>query len=99
MGVTAFIKGLKRHVEPTDFDLGLDLGAGHAQIPISAPQPATGNRYLADRGLALSFLRSIYQPLKRHYEWFRRTQRGQLKQYGRKARSRTEAYRWRGRSE
>ena len=99
MAVTAFIKRLKRHVEPTDFDLGLDLGAGHAQIPISAPQLATGNRYLTDRGLALSFLRSIYQPLKRHYEWFRRTQRGQLKQYGRKARSRTEAYRWRGRSE
>jgi mannosyl-oligosaccharide glucosidase len=99
MAVTAFIKRLKRQAEPTDFDLGLDFGAGHAQIPISASQPATGNRYLADQGLALSFLRTLYEPLKRHYEWFRRTQRGQLKQYGRKARSRTEAYRWRGRSE
>ena len=99
MAVTAFIKRLKRHTEPTAFDLGLDFGAGHAQIPISTSQAATGNRYLADRGLALSFLQTIYQPLKRHYEWFRRTQRGQLKQYGRKARSRTEAYRWRGRSE
>jgi len=44
-------------------------------------------------------LNSIYPALKRHYDWFRRTQRGVIKQYGRKARSRTEAYRWRGRSE
>ncbi|KAI0255396.1 glycoside hydrolase [Lactifluus subvellereus] len=57
----------------------------------------------SDLDLGLGFgtgsTQSIYEPLKRHYEWFRRTQRGQLKQYGRKARSRTEAYRWRGRSE
>jgi mannosyl-oligosaccharide glucosidase len=99
MVVTAFIKRLKRHAGPTDSDLGLDFGAGGPQIPLSTSQPATGNHYLADQGLAQSFLQSIYQPLKRHYEWFRRTQRGPLKQYGRKARSRTEAYRWRGRSE
>lgn len=99
MAVTAFIRRLKRHAGPSVSDLGLDLGTGGPQIPLSTPEPATGSRYLADRGLALSFLQSIYPPLKRHYEWFRRTQRGQLKQYGRKARSRTEAYRWRGRSE
>jgi mannosyl-oligosaccharide glucosidase len=99
MAVTAFIKRLKRHAGPTEMDLGLDFGTGGSQIPLSTAQSATGSRHLVDQGLALSFLQSIYQPLKRHYEWFRRTQRGQLKQYGRKARSRTEAYRWRGRSE
>ena len=46
-----------------------------------------------------AYLRSIYGQLKKHYHWFRRTQRGQVKQYSRAARSRTEAYRWRGRSE
>ena len=99
MAVTAFIKRLKRHGGPTDMELGLGLGTGGLQIPFSTSQPSNSDRYLDDQGLALSFLQSIYQPLKRHYEWFRRTQRGQIKQYGRKARSRTEAYRWRGRSE
>ncbi|KAF8270316.1 glycoside hydrolase [Lactarius quietus] len=88
MAVTAFIKRLSRHAGPTDQDLGLDFATGGSQVPLVAPPTSHGNRYLEDRSLALSFLQSIYQPLKRHYEWFKRTQRGQLKQYGRKARSR-----------
>lgn len=99
MAVTAFIKRLRRHAGPTDQELGLDFATGGPQVPLAVSQSSRGSRYLEDRSLGISFLRSIYQPLKRHYEWFRRTQRGQLKQYGRKARSRTEAYRWRGRSE
>ncbi|SRR6266849_6290272 len=98
MAITAFIKRLRRRAGPTDQDLGLDFGTGGFQTPLSTPRSSKGNRYL-DRDLALSYMQSMYQPLKRHYEWFRRSQRGQLKQYGRKARSRTEAYRWRGRSE
>lgn len=43
-------------------------------------------------------LESLYTYWKRHYEWFRRTQRGQIRQWGREATSRYEAYRWRGRS-
>lgn len=42
-------------------------------------------------------LASLYEPWRRHYHWFRRTQRGQIKQWDRSATSR-EAYRWRGRS-
>ena len=93
MAVTAFIQRLRHHAGPTDQDLGLDFGLGSLQLPLSTSQPSIGNQYLENRDLALSFLQSIYPPLKRHYEWFGRTQRGQLKQYGRKARSRTEAYR------
>lgn len=55
--------------------------------------------HLEDQELARKYLNAIYDRLRRHYDWFRRTQRGQIKQYGRKARSRTEGYRWRGRSE
>ncbi|KAI0262885.1 glycoside hydrolase [Gloeopeniophorella convolvens] len=99
MAVTAFIKRLGRNSGPTDRELGLDFAVGDSQAPLSGAPSSQGSHYLEDRELALSFLKSIYEPLKRHYEWFRRTQRGQLKQYGRKARSRTEAYRWRGRSE
>ena len=101
MAVTAFIDRLKKHSGgPSAQDLGLDFGMS-AQVPMGAESTETiaRSQYLEDTGLALSYLKSIYKPLKRHYDWFRRTQRGQIKQYARKARSRTEAYRWRGRSE
>jgi mannosyl-oligosaccharide glucosidase len=96
VAVTAFISRVKEAAAgngPSDQELGMDTGA---QIPMTGFTSANG--YL-DPETALPFLQSIYQPLKRHYEWFRRTQRGQIKQYARKARSRTEAYRWRGRTQ
>ncbi|KAI0646820.1 glycoside hydrolase [Trametes meyenii] len=101
MAVTAFINRLRAQKGPSELDLGLDYGVGlGGQVPLASDAPATpGRRFLDEPELALDYLRSIYKPLKRHYEWFRRTQRGQIKQYGRKARSRTEAYRWRGRSQ
>ncbi|SCZ88804.1 BZ3500_MvSof-1268-A1-R1_Chr2-1g04647 [Microbotryum saponariae] len=48
--------------------------------------------------VARKFLASIYPKLRLHYEWFRSTQRGQIREYDREARSSTEAYRWRGRT-
>ncbi|THH33902.1 hypothetical protein EUX98_g303 [Antrodiella citrinella] len=99
MAVTAFIGRLKdRQREPSAQDLGLDFGMGYAQVPLGQVLTTAHSRYLEDPEMALEYLKSIYQPLKRHYDWFRKTQRGHIKQYGRKARSRTEAYRWRGRS-
>ena len=99
MAVTAFIHRLKSSGGLTDADLGMDMGMG-TQVPMTdSLSTHPGSKLLTDRALATSYLKSIYAPLKRHYDWFRRTQRGQIKQYGRKARSRTEAYRWRGRSE
>ncbi|KAJ6513917.1 glycoside hydrolase [Mycena vitilis] len=103
MAVTAFIARVKRAAAssgPSDQDLGMDFGMGGAQEPLSGPvEHGTGSEYIQSPELALAFLKSIYTPLKRHYDWFRRTQRGQIKQYARVARSRTEGYRWRGRSE
>ncbi|KAI9656367.1 MAG: Processing alpha glucosidase I [Alyxoria varia] len=43
-------------------------------------------------------LRSMYPLLKRNYHWYRKTQRGDLKSYDRKATSPKEGYRWRGRT-
>lgn len=103
MAVTAFIDRLQRSQNgPTSEDLGLDMGGLglDGQVPIAEPvEHDVRSRHLEDPEVALSYLKSIYKPLKRHYDWFRRTQRGQIKQYGRKARSRSEAYRWRGRSQ
>ena len=98
MAVTAFIERLKNYKSgPSNADLGLGFDT---QIVLEeSDTSSTGDLYLKNPELALEFLRSIYPKLKKHYDWFRRTQRGQIKQYGRQARSRTEAYRWRGRSE
>ncbi|KAG6115979.1 hypothetical protein E4U13_002218 [Claviceps humidiphila] len=49
--------------------------------------------------LGEDFLRQMYPLLRRQYDWFRKTQRGEIKGYGREAYSSKEAYRWRGRSE
>ena len=109
MAVTAFIDRVKTASANhglSDQDLGLGgvgMSVGDLQVPLmGAPLHHSGaveNRHVHNVELAHSFLKSIYKPLKRHYDWFRRTQRGQIKQYARKARSRTEGYRWRGRSQ
>lgn len=75
-----------------------NLGMGDAQVPLFMSESSSPNSFEPSADEAMTYLKSIYSPLKRHYDWFRRTQRGQIKQYSRKARSRTEAYRWRGRS-
>ncbi|KAJ3808205.1 glycoside hydrolase [Lentinula lateritia] len=99
VAVTAFINRVKTgSLGPSDADLGMDFGMGSSQTPLTEVKIEPGNRSL-DPEVATAFLKGIYKPLKRHYDWFRRTQRGQIKQYARKARSRTEAYRWRGRSD
>lgn len=101
IAVTAFIDRLLRH-EAGSGPSAEDLGMGNTQKPLAASTPQYGssdaNYYLKNHDAAISYLRSIYPPLRRHYDWFRTTQRGQIKAYARKARSRTEAYRWRGRS-
>ncbi|KAF7322776.1 Mannosyl-oligosaccharide glucosidase [Mycena chlorophos] len=100
MAVTAYIARVKKAVEssgPSNQDLGMDVGS-QTVFSSETPELGVGSENL-DPEKALTFLKSIYAPLKRHYDWFRLTQRGQIKQYARAARSRTEGYRWRGRSE
>ncbi|KAI7389565.1 glycoside hydrolase, partial [Hortaea werneckii] len=46
-----------------------------------------------------SFLRKLYPQLQKNFEWYKKTQSGDLKSYDRPASSSKEAYRWRGRSE
>lgn len=49
--------------------------------------------------LGEDFLRKIYPLLMRQYQWFRSSQKGDIKTYDREAFSSREAYRWRGRTE
>jgi len=94
MAVIAFIDRLRAAGNGLESQLGVD--------PMSAQQPLThdpNTSVLLQPDNARDYLRSIYPAIRRHYEWFRRTQRGQIKQWGREASSRTEGYRWRGRTE
>jgi mannosyl-oligosaccharide glucosidase len=53
---------------------------------------------LLDKETAKAYLQNLYPLLVRNYEWFRRTQKGDLKSYDREAFSQREGYRWRGRT-
>lgn len=55
--------------------------------------------HLENAELGEAYLRKVYPLLMRQYQWFRRTQKGDIKTYDREAFSTREAYRWRGRSE
>ena len=55
-------------------------------------------RYLDNPTLAKHYLQQLYPLLQRHYQWFRRTQAGDIKTWDRQAFSMKEGYRWRGRT-
>jgi len=48
--------------------------------------------------VGLEYLRRLYPLLRRQFDWFRKTQAGDIKSYDREAYSTKEAYRWRGRT-
>lgn len=49
--------------------------------------------------LLIEYARQIYPKIKKHYEWFRRTQKGEIEEFERSPYSLDEAYRWIGRTE
>ncbi|CAB4480583.1 glycoside hydrolase [Rhizophagus irregularis] len=76
-------------------DIGEQIFSDHI---LSTTDPTIiSSRFMLDKKLANDFLKEIYPKLKLNYKWFRRTQWGEVKEWGRRARSR-EAYRWRGRT-
>ncbi|KAK4048339.1 Processing alpha glucosidase I [Microbotryomycetes sp. JL201] len=89
--VTAYISRLRKAGKSL-----ADLEQVETLSEVSAQ--ALSSLHIETPSLARDYLLSIYDKLKRHYEWFRSTQRGQIREWGRQARSRREGYRWRGRS-
>jgi mannosyl-oligosaccharide glucosidase len=103
MAVTSYLKRLKRFHQARgskDSITDADLGMGSAQNIFKTTHEGgrISDKLLEDVDLARSFLVSIYPKLKLHYEWFRDTQVGQIREWGRESRSKTEGYRWRGRT-
>ncbi|GAA94992.1 glycoside hydrolase family 63 protein [Mixia osmundae IAM 14324] len=100
IAVTDYIARLRaRGIDVTNADFDDRLKG--AMPPVMAATGSTeelSNRLLSDTSLAKAFLLSIYPKLKLHYEWFRRTQRGEIREWDRDASHKTEGYRWRGRT-
>lgn len=96
MGLTAFIGRLRSLGLTTLSSITRDRGDQDVFAP--ATTPSLGSLHLASPALAASYLTSLYPKLKLHYNWFRSTQRGQIREFGRKSRSSVEGYRWRGRT-
>lgn len=99
MAVTSYIKRLKRYQGANALS-DVQLGLAKSQLAFSGDnlQNTMSDKFLVDAELAKSFLLSIYSKLKLHYEWFKETQTGQIREWGRQSRSKTEGYRWRGRT-
>ncbi|OWB76626.1 hypothetical protein B5S32_g780 [[Candida] boidinii] len=57
-----------------------------------------GDAHLLHPELLIDYAKEVYPMLKKHYEWFRTTQRGEMDEFDRNAYSAKEAYRWKGRS-
>jgi mannosyl-oligosaccharide glucosidase len=54
--------------------------------------------YLSDPATGKAFLKAIYPKMKKHYDWFCRTQAGNLKNYQLPGSDFSQGYRWRGRT-
>ncbi|KAI6360180.1 hypothetical protein MCOR25_006795 [Pyricularia grisea] len=59
---------------------------------------SVSNAHIENPVVGTEFLRNLYPLLRRQYDWFRKTQKGDIKSYDREAFSKREAYRWRGRT-
>ena len=62
-----------------------------------SPHTGAPSAYLQDAAKGKAYLRSLYPKLKKNYEWFRKTQQGNLRHYHYPGTSFSEGYRWRGR--
>ncbi|CAM1508083.1 Fc.00g049310.m01.CDS01 [Cosmosporella sp. VM-42] len=79
------------------------LRAANGTQPVEKETFSQGNplqtAHLDNTELGEDYLQKLYPLLRRQYDWFRKTQRGDIKTYDREAFSTKEAYRWRGRTE
>lgn len=57
-----------------------------------------GDLHMKKPELMIDYAKQIYPKLQTHYEWFRRTQKGNTEDFERKYPNNEEVYRWKGRS-
>ena len=72
---------------------------GSPSSPFYTNQRDPASSALPDAKAAKAWFTQLYPLLQRNFDWYRRTQTGDLKSYDRPALSSKEVYRWRGRSD
>ncbi|GAC93457.1 mannosyl-oligosaccharide glucosidase [Pseudozyma hubeiensis SY62] len=98
LAVSAYVDRLVARIEKSGLSVA-SLGSQQTLSDFEALDTApVSEKMLASAALGQTFLREIYPKLRRHYRWFRRTQRGEIREWDREATSKHEAYRWRGRT-
>ncbi|RIB03101.1 Glycoside Hydrolase Family 63 protein [Gigaspora rosea] len=100
MAIEAFIERLDNATNSQQFNIDdVALNFAPSDILTTTTDPSIlPTRHLQDLNLANSFLAEIYPKLRSNYKWYRRTQWGEIKEWGRRASNSREAYRWRGRT-
>ncbi|BFZ62363.1 Processing alpha glucosidase I [Saitoella coloradoensis] len=99
LAVVAFIERFDQQAnigsEPSfNFQDGNEIGLSGGGIETETLSSA----HIDHPTLATKYLNDLYPILRRHYDWFRRTQAGDIKAWDREAFSMKEGYRWRGRT-
>lgn len=69
-----------------------------AFFDVDFPRLELGFAHFKNPDLLRNYAKQIYPQLQSHYDWFRRTQKGGILEWDRKAHSTQEGYRWRGRT-
>lgn len=96
MALTTYLDRINaKHGQGSLFTSGVDR---NQVVMASSSEDYTSSKYVDDPSLARDLLADLYPKLRAHYMWFRKTQRGEIKEWDRKARARGEAFRWRGRT-
>lgn len=63
-----------------------------------ATEYSLGDSLISSPEKFAAFLEKLYPKLQLHFDWFRTTQKGEVKEWDREAFSKREGYRWRGRT-
>lgn len=87
----------KRSSNSLDFDLDLEE-PHHVDEYGDADFKEISDAHIKYPNLLLDYAEQIYPKLQLHYNWFRRTQAGELDEFEREPYSPKEAYRWSGRT-
>ncbi|KAI8927969.1 glycoside hydrolase [Entophlyctis helioformis] len=94
------ITGLTRYLERLEAanpaEAPVSMGQGVDTVGSLQDADLLAKQHLTSKPAAASYLHKVYADFKRQYLWFRRTQWGQIAEWGRST-STNEAYRWRGR--
>ncbi|KAG9307496.1 hypothetical protein G9A89_017326 [Geosiphon pyriformis] len=101
MPIKAFLERLAKHKNVEHISNDDETEEHNLDINnfVSTTDPALlPDRHLIDKRLSKAFLQRVYVKIKSNYRWFKRTQRGEIKAWGRHATNGKEAYRWRGRT-